>query len=105
MEPLTLQITAALVGLVFSVIAGILIHRANKHAEKIEFMSTAITKLQATSVSDSHVRTLIKEELQPIAGQLTSILSTMHKIEVHIAEEKGFKTAQGLVTRVRGSDS
>lgn len=70
----------------------------------MESFAQAITTLQNTAVSDSHVRRVFKEELLPFSQSLQELVKSNQRIEVHIAEEKGFKAAQSLNNRVRSTD-
>jgi hypothetical protein len=89
----TSLIITGVISLVFSVVAGVALHRVNKQTDRIDEYGSAITTLQNTAVNDSHVRKVVKEELQPLSSNSEKMLASMHNIELYIAEEKGRKAA------------
>ena len=76
------------------VVAGVALHRVNKQTDRIDEYGSAITTLQNTAVNDSHVRKVVKEELQPLSVNSEKMLSSMHNIEIYIAEQKGYQAAR-----------
>ena len=98
-------ILGGLISLIVTLMGGVMLHRLKKTEEKLEAFSTSITELKSTAVSDSHVRKVVKEEVAPLSDSLNELLKSMHKIEVHMAEEKGFKAATTLSHRIRASDT
>lgn len=86
-------------GAIISVISGLALHRSTKQSDTVDDHSKKITALESTAVSDSHVRSIVKEEISPLNDAIKKLLDSMHNIEVHIAEEKGFKAGQALRDR------
>ena len=101
-ETLISLIIGGLVTLITTIIAGVAINRTSRQEEKMEEFSKAITSLQNTAVTDSHVRNIVKEEIQPIQVGMGEILKTLHKLEIHMAKEEGYKA--GASNRRRLSD-
>ena len=85
-----------------AVISGVSLHRSNKKAELIDKLENDVTILQQIAVTDSHVRKIVKEELQPLSANSEKMLASMHNIELYIAEEKGRKSAR--IESVRRTD-
>jgi hypothetical protein len=78
-------------GGLISLIVGIALYRIKEQDAKIDEFTKSITALQNTAVSDSHVRNVVKEELRPLTSSTEQLLKSMHNIELHIAQERGFK--------------
>lgn len=87
-----------LLGILSTVAGGYILHRiksqdekSKKQDEKIDNLETSITQLKATSVSEAHVRNLMKEELKPLSDTLDRLNSNVSEIKDWVAEERGFK--------------
>lgn len=91
---LTTLIIGGVVSLCTSILAGVAIHRANKSSDLLEKVINDVTVLQQTAVNDSHVRKIVKEELQPLSANSEKMLASMHNIEIYIAEQKGYQAAR-----------
>lgn len=96
---ITPLIVGAIVSLITTVLAGVALQRVNKNSALMDKVINDVTVLQQTAVNDSHVRKIVKEELQPLASNSEKMLASMHNIELYIAEEKGFKAAKAEAQR------
>lgn len=105
MDSITTTIIGGVISLCVSVIAGVAIHRTNKARDSIDKAVNDIIVLQNTAVNDSHVRRVVKEELQPLAANSEKVLEGMHKIQIFIAEQKGYTSARLEAKRSRASDT
>jgi len=90
---LTTLIIGGTVSLFTAILSGVAIHRSNKKSDTIDRLENDVTVLQQIAVTDSHVRRIVKEELQPLSDNSEKMLTSMHNIELYIAEEKGRKAA------------
>ena len=93
-----MDITPLIIGSIFSLLTAILaavaIHRTNKKTDTIEKLENDVTILQQIAVTDSHVRKIVREEVQPLAINSEKMLASMHNIEIYIAEQKGYQAAR-----------
>lgn len=96
---LTTLIIGGVVTLITSILAGVAVHRVNKTRDRLDQTINDVTVLQQTAVNDSHVRKIVKEELQPLAINSEKMLESMHKIEMYIAEQKGYYAAKAEARR------
>ena len=96
---ITPLIVGAVVSLVTTILDGVALQRVNKNGALMDKVINDVTVLQQTAVNDSHVRKIVKEELQPLAANSEKMLASMHNIELYIAEEKGFKAAKAEAQR------
>ena len=96
---ITPLIVGAIVSLITTILAGVALQRVNKNSALMDKVINDVTVLQQTAVNDSHVRKIVKEELQPLASNSEKMLASMHNIELYIAEEKGFKVAKAEAQR------
>ena len=94
MDPLTTSIIMGVITLITSILAGVAIHRSNRRDDTVEKNTQDITVLQQIAVTDSHVRRIVNEELQPLRLNSERMLTSMHNIELYIAEQKGQHTAR-----------
>jgi hypothetical protein len=112
---ITAYIVSGIITLVFTLIGGAIHSKVNRTREELERNKDLyeelkrehgekISLLQQTAVSENHVRKIVEEALKPLNSTLERLLDSVHKIEVHIAEEKGFKSAQALIERRRRGD-
>lgn len=101
---LTTTIIGGVISLCISIIAGVAIHRTNKVRDSVDKAVNDITVLQQIAVTDSHVRRIVKDELQPLAANTEKMLASMHNIEIFIAEQKGYNTARLEAKRSRSTD-
>lgn len=101
---LTTLIIGGTISLCTSILAGVAIHRTNKKTEVIERLENDVTILQQIAVTDSHVRKIVKEELQPLSVNSEKMLISMHNIEIYIAEQKGYQAAR-IEAQRRATDS
>lgn len=93
-------------GILASLICGVCLFRLQKQSDKDkdqtkingDFMGR-LTVLENTAVSDEHVRRVIREEMQQMNNLLPKLMDSMHTIELYIAEQKGYKEAQALMSR------
>lgn len=92
-------IIGGVLSIITSIIAGIAIHRTNKSSDRLDKTINDVVILQQTAVNDGHVRRIVKEELQPLSANTEKMLDSMHKIEVYIAEQKGYLTARAEAKR------
>lgn len=95
----TSTIIASVFGCLLTIISGLVVAKVNRQAAKQEAQDKAITTLQNTAVSDSHVRRIFKEEVQSLANNLDKAVMSLHNIEVYIAEDKGFKAGRAAAQR------
>lgn len=91
---LTTLIIGSTFSLITAILAGVAIHRTNKKTEVIEKLENDVTILQQIAVTDSHVRKIVREEVQPLAVNSEKMLTSMHNIEIYIAEQKGYQAAR-----------
>jgi hypothetical protein len=75
----------------FSFLVGIALYRTQKQSERMDEFAKSIVTLQNTAVTDEHVRKVVKEEVQPVIGQLQSINASVHNIEIFMAQERGYR--------------
>lgn len=99
---ITTLIIGSTVSLITAILSGVAIHRTNKKSDAIDKLESDVTILQQIAVTDSHVREIVKEELQPLSANSEKMLASMHNIELYIAEEKGRKSAR--IESVRRTD-
>jgi hypothetical protein len=102
---LTALIIGGVVSLCVSIMAGVAVHRSNRARDAVERNTNDITVLQQIAVTDSHVRKIVKEELQPLSVNSEKMLASMHNIELYIAEEKGRKAALLEAQQRRATDT
>lgn len=96
----------SIMALIFSVISGIVLHLISKQSKRQEGVekqlkenTEAIVALKTTSVSDAHVRHMLKEEIQPMSETLSIVLTSLRDIQMSLAERKGFEAAQQLYSK------
>lgn len=66
--------------------------KSDKEREsKIENLSKEVAQLKATSVSETRVRVMMKEELKPLSDSLDKLNNNISEIKDWVAEERGFK--------------
>lgn len=94
MDPLTTSIIMGVITLITSILAGVAIHRSNRRDDTVDKNTQDITVLQQIAVTDSHVRRIVNEELQPLRLNSERMLTSMHNIELYIAEQKGQHAAR-----------
>lgn len=87
-------IVGGCISLVFTILSGIALHRVNKQNDRIDAFSIAITALENTAVNESHVRSIIREELQPINVALPELIRSINEVNRHISEERGYRNGQ-----------
>lgn len=97
MDQLVTLIIGGTLTLVTSILAGVAVHRVNKNKDMLDKTINDVTVLQQTAVSDSHVRKIVKEELQPLSVNSEKLLEGMRKVELFIAEQKGYYAARSEV--------
>src|SRR5690606_17782505 len=90
-------IGSAIVSVILSLVSGVILYRSNRQAERMEEFAKSISTLESTAVSDSHVRQVIREEMQQLTVLLPRLMDSMQKVELYIADEKGYKAAQNLM--------
>ena len=88
---LTIIIVGGAVSAIFSLLVGIALYRIQKHGERMDEFAKNIVTLQNTAVTDSHVRRIVKEEIQPVGADVKEIKESMHNIEIFMAQERGFR--------------
>lgn len=59
--------------------------------EKIENLSKEVAQLKATSVSETRVLVMMKEELKPLSDSLDKLNNNISEIKDWVSEERGFK--------------
>lgn len=101
---LSAMIIGGTISLCVSILAGVAIHRSNRARDAVEKNTNDITVLQQIAVTDSHVRKIVREEVQPLAVNTEKMLASMHNIELYIAEEKGRKAALLEAQQRRATD-
>lgn len=106
-----LDLTTGIIGLVFTIISGIVLHVVTKQSRKQELVeeqvsqnTESIIQLKNTAVSESHVRAILREEVQPLHQSMSNLLSSVQAIQIYIAERKGFESAQQIYSK-RKSDN
>lgn len=107
MEPtIIIKIIFSVLGTIGTFVGGYLLYKIKqadaKTAEvdnKLDEHSAAITRLENTAVTDSHVRAVVKEEIQPLASTINRVADSMDVIKEYIAEDKGFKAGQAAAQR------
>ena len=102
MDSNTIFITWAL-GLLSTILTGIVLWRLRSQSEKNDKFSSSITALENTAVNEGHVRTIIKEELQPINVALPELIRSINEVNRHISEERGYRNGQ-QAARTRMAD-
>lgn len=88
---LTTIVIGGAISAVFSFLVGIALYRTQKQSERMDEFAKSIVTLQNTAVTDEHVRKVVKEEVQPVIGQLQSINASVHNIEIFMAQERGYR--------------
>jgi hypothetical protein len=93
-------------GILASLISGLCLFKLQKQSDKDKDQAVVngdfvarLTVLENTAVSDEHVRKVIREEMQQVNVLLPKLWDSMHKIELYISEQKGYKEAQALMSR------
>lgn len=73
---------------------------------EIEMFRDRATKLEARLVTENRVREIVREELAPISADIhemknsvQSVLSLVQKLEISMAEERGFRRALDKVNK------
>lgn len=102
---LTTLIVGSVVSLITAILSGVAIHRTNKKSDVIEKLENDVTILQQIAVTDSHVRRIVKEELQPLSVNSEKMLDSMRNIEIYIAEQKGYQAARLEASQRRVTDT
>lgn len=87
------------ISLLFTILSGIALHRVNKQSDRIDAFSVAITALENTAVNEGHVRSIIKEELQPINSALPDLIRSINEVKIYISEERGYRAGQQAAAR------
>lgn len=98
-EPITVLLVGSLFTLVTGLVSAFIMHRIKTQEGKLDTLTTDVSTLKSTAVSDSHVRAVVKEELQPLNATLTKVADSMEAIKEYIAEEKGFKAGAAAARR------
>lgn len=98
---LTTIIIGGVVSAFFSLLVGIALYRIQKQSERMDEFAKNIVTLQNTAVTDEHVRKVVKEEVQPVIGQLQSINASVHNIEIFMAQERGYRAGIAQVKQDR----
>lgn len=84
-----------MINYVFSAIStlltSIVLWKLKSQSDKNEKFASAITALENTAVNEGHVRTIIKEELQPMNNALPELVRSMNEVKQYISEEKGYR--------------
>jgi hypothetical protein len=93
------DILISVIGGLVTILSSLALYFVKRQKDIVDEHTKAIASLQSTAVSDSHVRAVVKEELSPLNHSVNKLLESMHKIEVHIAEEKGFKEGAAMAAR------
>ena len=101
MDSNTVIITWAF-GILGSILSGICLYKIKHQAEKNDMFARSITALENTAVSDTHVRQVIREEMASVNLILPKLMDSMHKIELYIAKEEGYRTAKADAARRKG---
>ncbi len=92
-------IVGGCISLVFTILSGIALHKINKQSDRIDAFSIAITALENTAVTDSHVRSIIREEMQPMNTALPEIVRSLNEFNRFMAEERGYRAGQQAAQR------
>lgn len=103
-------LVSGILGLIFTIIAGVVLHLISKQSkrqedieEQLRHNTEAIISLKTTAVSDAHVRSIMKEEVQPLVQPLSealgNVLISVRDIQLSLAERKGFEAAQQLYSK------
>ena len=75
----------------FTFLSGFFLWKIKKQSETIESHERDIISLKNTSVTDGHVRRIVKEELEPLSKQLSELVASMRNVEMFMAQERGFR--------------
>lgn len=95
----TSLIIGGFISLIFTIIAGVALHRVNKQSDRIDGFAASITTLENTAVNEGHVRSIIREELQPINVALPELIRSINEVNRHISEERGYRAGQQAAQR------
>jgi len=98
MDSNSLIITWAL-GLLSTILTGIVLWKLKAQSDKNDKFSASITALENTAVNEGHVRTIIKEELQPMNSALPELVRSINEVNKYIAEERGYRAGQQAAQR------
>lgn len=99
MDTTTALIMGGIITALTSIFSGIAIYRSNRRDDAVERNTQSITVLQQTAVTDSHVRTIIKEEMQPMNTALPEIVRSLNEFNKFMAEERGYRAGQQAAQR------
>lgn len=91
-------------GILGTVLAGVILWKLRSQSEKNEKFSAAIIALEKTAVSEEHVRKIVTEALSPLLATMEKVVSSTHKIELYISEQRGFQAGQNAAQRRTLSD-
>lgn len=100
-----------ILGVFGSLVSGIALYRVKQLDEREreqrvrnDKVAASITALEATAVSDEHMRRVIKEEMQPMNQLIPKVMESLHQIELYVAEERGYRTARAATAARRKND-
>lgn len=98
-------------GVLGSLISGIALYRikqlderAKEQQARNDRVAASITALEATAVSDEHMRRVIKEEMHQMNQLIPKVMESLHQIELYVAEERGYRTARAATAARRKND-
>jgi hypothetical protein len=103
MDSNSILITWAL-GILSTILAGIVLWKLRSQSEKNDGYASAIVALQNTAVNEGHVRTIIKEEMQPMNTALPDLVRSINEVNKFMAEERGYRAGQ-LAAQRRSADT
>ena len=105
-DPTYSNIIGGIVTLVVSVL-GFLIKKLwgkiDSHSSEISTLQVQQQDLKSTSVTDGHVRTIVREENQPLIHTLNKMADSMDVIKDYIAEKRGEEKALAKIASARRS--
>jgi hypothetical protein len=93
MDSNSIIITWAL-GIFSTVLSSIYLWKLKAQSDKNDKFSASITALENTAVNEGHVRSIIKEELQPLNNALPDLIRSINEVKTYIAEERGYRNGQ-----------
>lgn len=99
MDTTTALIMGGIITVITSIFSGIAVHRSSRRDDAVERNTQNITVLQQTAVTEGHVRTIIKEEMQPMNQALPEIVRSLNEFNKFMAEERGYRAGQQAAQR------
>ena len=106
MEPTSIILFTSGVSCIFTIISGFALHLIRRQAEKtdkleeqLKKLSESVVQLNNTAVSDSHVRNVVREEIQQLSLNIDMMMGSVKSIELFVAEQRGFQAAQQMFAR------